>query len=147
MATKKTTKNSGAQKIKESAREIWLAGLGAFSVVGEEGGKVFKQLVKKGAALEKDEKARFTELGEQLGEQAQEVTKNAKGAFKNLSAPIESGITSAMQRLGVPTRAEIMNLTKRVEELTKAVAKAKGAAKPTAKAKPSPKAKPAGSQA
>lgn len=96
MATKKTTKNSGAQKIKESAREIWLAGLGAFSVVGEEGGKVFKQLVKKGAALEKDEKARFTELGEQLGEQAQEVTKNAKGAFKNLSAPIESGITSAM---------------------------------------------------
>jgi hypothetical protein len=58
-----------------------------------------------------------------------------------------------MQKLGVPTRTEIMNLTKRVEELTKAVAKAKGEAKPAPAAKkpaarkPAPKAKSAGSQA
>ncbi len=144
MASKKTTKSSGVPMIKESAREIWLAGLGAFSVAGEEGGKVFKQLVKKGASVEKQEKAKLAELGEELGERAHNFKESAKGTLKNLGAPIESGITSAMQRLGVPTRAEIVNLTKRVEELTKAVAKAKGEAKPATKAKPASKAKPAG---
>jgi len=132
MATKKSTKNS-APAIKDSAREIWLAGLGAFSVAGEEGGKVFKQLVKKGTSVEKENKARLTELGERAGE----LKDDAVDAAKQLSAPIEAGITKAMQRLGVPTRTEIMNLTKRVEELTKAVAKAKAEAKP----KVAPKAK------
>lgn len=132
MATKKSTKSS-APAIKDSAREIWLAGLGAFSVAGEEGGKVFKQLVKKGTSVEKENKARLAELGERAGE----LKDDAVGAAKQLSAPIEAGITKAMQRLGVPTRTEIMNLTKRVEELTKAVAKAKAEAKP----KVAPKAK------
>ncbi|MBK8727182.1 MAG: phasin family protein [Holophagaceae bacterium] len=148
MATKKSTKSTGIPMIKDSAREIWLAGLGAFSVANEEGGKVFKQLVKKGAVLEKENKVRLAELGER----ANELKDDAKGAMKNLSAPIEAGIAGAMQKLGVPTRTEIMNLTKRVEELTKAVAKAKTEAKPTPAAKkpaakkPAAKAKSAGSQ-
>lgn len=141
MATKKNTKNDGAAKVKESAREIWLAGLGAFSVAGEEGGKVFQQLVKKGTAVEKQNKARLAELGER----AVELKDDAKGAVKNLAAPLEAGLASAMQKLGVPTRSEIVTLTKRVEELTKAVAKAKGEAskpapKKAAKAKPAAQA-------
>ncbi|MFN8012267.1 MAG: phasin family protein [Holophagaceae bacterium] len=140
MATKKNTKNDGAAKVKESAREIWLAGLGAFSVAGEEGGKVFQQLVKKGTAVEKQNKAKLAELGER----AVELKDEAKGAVKNLAAPLEAGLASAMQKLGVPTRSEIVTLTKRVEELTKAVAKAKAEAKPAprkaAKAKPAAQA-------
>ena len=141
MATKKNTKNDGAAKVKESAREIWLAGLGAFSVAGEDGGKVFQQLVKKGASVEKQNKAKLTELGER----AMEMKDEAKGAVKNLAAPLEAGLATAMQKLGVPTRAEILTLTKRVEELTKAVAKAKGEAskpapKKAAKAKPAAQA-------
>ena len=149
MATKKNIKSEGAAKVKESAREIWLAGLGAFSVAGEEGGKVFQQLVKKGTSVEKQNTARLAELGER----AAELKEDAKGALKTISAPIEAGVASAMQKLGVPTRTEIMNLTKRVEELTKAVAKAKGEAKPAPAAKKpaarksAPKAKSAGSQA
>jgi polyhydroxyalkanoate synthesis regulator phasin len=93
--------------------------------------------VKKGTSVEKENKARLAELGERAGE----LKDDAVGAAKQLSAPIEAGITKAMQRLGVPTRTEIMNLTKRVEELTKAVAKAKAEAKP--KAAPKAKAKSA----
>lgn len=140
MATKKNTKNDGAAKVKESAREIWLAGLGAFSVAGEEGGKVFQQLVKKGTAVEKQNKAKLAELGER----AVELKDEAKGAVKNLAAPLEAGLASAMQKLGVPTRSEIVTLTKRVEELTKAVAKAKAESKPaprkTTKSKPAAQA-------
>jgi len=46
-----------------------------------------------------------------------------------------------MHRLGVPTRKEIATLTKRVEELTRVVAKSKGT---TRKARRTPKAQPVG---
>lgn len=137
MAVKKNNKQEALSVIKDSAQDIWLAGLGAFSTANEEGGKLFKQLIKKGSSVQKENKVRITELSERVDS----LKEDAKGAMKNLSAPIEAGITSAMQRLGVPTRAEIVNLTKRVEELTKAVAKAKTTAE--AKPKAAPKARPA----
>ena len=42
----------GAQ-VKESAQQIWLAGMGAFSRAQAEGTKVFEALVKEGATLQK----------------------------------------------------------------------------------------------
>jgi len=41
------------QTVKESAQQIWLAGLGAFAKAQEEGGKVFDALVKEGEAIQK----------------------------------------------------------------------------------------------
>ena len=46
-----------------------------------------------------------------------------------------------MHRLGVPTREEIVNLTQRVEELTKLVAKTKATPKPAPKPAEAPKRK------
>ena len=40
------------EKIEDSAHKIWLAGLGAFSKAEQEGGKLFKSLVKEGASVE-----------------------------------------------------------------------------------------------
>lgn len=139
MVTRKSNKQEPLAVIQESAQDIWLAGLGAFSTASEEGGKLFKQLVKKGETVQKENKVLLTDLTERVAS----LKEDAKGAVKNLSAPVEAGITSAMHRLGVPTRAEIMNLTRRVEELTKAVAKTKTAAetKPKAASKPRPAAK------
>ena len=42
-----------AQSVKESAQQIWLAGMGAFAKAQEEGGKVFEALVKEGVGLQK----------------------------------------------------------------------------------------------
>ena len=41
------------QTVKDSANQIWLAGLGAFSKTQEEGNKVFDALVKEGEAIQK----------------------------------------------------------------------------------------------
>ena len=38
--------------VKDSAQQIWLAGLGAFSKAQEEGSKVFNALVKEGMAIQ-----------------------------------------------------------------------------------------------
>ena len=47
LSKKKAEKSeSTAQVIKESAGQIWLAGLGAFAKAQEEGGKIFEALVK-----------------------------------------------------------------------------------------------------
>lgn len=107
--------------LKESAHEIWLAGLGAFALAGEEGGRLFKQLVKKGEGMEKTNKARI----QKLVARAERMQGDARLAVSRFATPIEDGMTGAMHRLGVPTRREIHTLTKKVEELTRVVAKAK----------------------
>lgn len=51
--------------IRESASQIWLAGLGAFGKAQEEGGKIFEALVKEGEAVQERAKQvaddKFTE--------------------------------------------------------------------------------------
>ena len=122
MAVKKNGKRSRAlPMLKESAQEIWLAGLGAFALAGDEGGKLFKQLVKRGEGMEKVNKARI----HQLTARAESLRGEARSAVNRLTTPIEDGMTNAMHRLGVPTRREIQTLTRKVEELTRVVAKSK----------------------
>jgi len=120
-ARKNGKKTQTLPMLKESAQEIWLAGLGAFALAGDEGGKLFKQLVKRGEGLEKINKARIHELTAR----AESLRGDARTAVTRLTTPIETGMNSAMHRLGVPTRSEIQTLTRKVEELTRVVAKSK----------------------
>ena len=59
MADKKASNPTGlldnqvAAMVKDSAQQIWLAGMGAFSKAQAEGGKVFEALMKEGMALQK----------------------------------------------------------------------------------------------
>ena len=46
------TENQLAMTVKDSAQQIWLAGLGAFAKAQEEGGKVFEALVKEGETIQ-----------------------------------------------------------------------------------------------
>ncbi|HNJ75966.1 MAG TPA: phasin family protein, partial [Azospira sp.] len=44
--------NQFAATVKESAHQIWLAGLGAFAKAQDEGNKVFDALVKEGESIQ-----------------------------------------------------------------------------------------------
>ncbi len=127
MAVKKTKRTAALPMLKESAQQIWLAGLGAFAMAGEGGGRLFQTLVKKGNDTEKLNKKRL----EQVLYRAEQVQGDAKHALTRFTRPIEKGVGTAMNSLGVPTRREIQTLTKRVEELTRVVqqSRAKGARK------------------
>ena len=46
-----------ASSVKESAQQIWLAGMGAFAKAQAEGKQVFDALVKEGTALQKRRRA------------------------------------------------------------------------------------------
>lgn len=104
-------------QIRQSAQQIWLAGLGAFALAGEQGGKMFTQLVKKGQGVEKLNKARISKMLAKV----ERVSGDARRAIGKITVPFDAPVTTTLHRLGVPTRHEIVTLTKRVEELTRSV--------------------------
>ena len=63
-----------AGTVRESAQQIWLAGLGAFSKAQAEGGKVFEALVKEGTHLQKKTQSAAEE---KIGEMTNRMTSMA----------------------------------------------------------------------
>jgi len=123
---KKTNKHVEPQSIRRSAQQIWLAGLGAFALAGEEGGKLFGTLVKKGHGVEKLNKTRIEKVFARVEKVRNRVREDAGRAIGRFGHPIDDGMTVALHQLGVPTRKEIVTLTKRVEELTRVVGRTRG---------------------
>ena len=151
MTTHKTTPHSThraattGRRLTQSANKIWLAGLGAFALAEDEGGKLFKSLVHKGekfeeAGKEQLDKARATvealamATRHKLESATEEVRERAGDAFGKVEDEIDSRVAHTLQALGVPTRGEIARLTRRIEELTELVEK-KAARKPRARVK------------
>jgi poly(hydroxyalkanoate) granule-associated protein len=119
-----------AASVKESAQQIWLAGMGAFSKAQEEGTKVFEALVKEGVTLQKKTQGLAEDkLGEVTGKMsamADTVTAKAGQNWDKLEAIFEQRTAKAMHKLGVPTAKDVDALIKRVDELAAKVAKMGG---------------------
>jgi poly(hydroxyalkanoate) granule-associated protein len=135
---KKTKKHLEPRTIRRSAQQIWLAGLGAFALAGEEGGKLFGSLVKKGQGVEKLNKSRLEKVFSRVERVGERVRDNAGRAISRIGNPLDTGMTAALHQIGVPTRKEIVTLTKRVEELTRVVARSKARAPKAIKHAPHP---------
>jgi poly(hydroxyalkanoate) granule-associated protein len=122
-----------AGAVKDSAQQIWLAGMGAFSKAQAEGGKVFEALVKEGLSLQRKTQAvaeeRINEVTGKVSEMAQTVTTKAGQNWDKLESIFEARTAKALNKLGVPTAKDVESLIKRVDELAAAVAKlSKGSA-------------------
>ena len=132
--------------MKEQARQIWLAGLGAFSKAQQEGTKTFEKLVNDGISMQR--KAQVT-AEEKLAEATQKVTQaahqfneRATGQWDKLENIFEDRVAKALKRLGIPSADELQALHARIEQLEKQLGtKAKGAAKEATK--PATKTAPA----
>jgi poly(hydroxyalkanoate) granule-associated protein len=125
MANKSDGESQLRAAVKDSAQEIWLAGLGAFAKAQEEGQKVFKALVREGAGIQKRTmkrtEDRVNEVTARVTKVATGLQKQANGTWDRLETVFEARVERALTRLGVPTNKEIAALTKRVEELTRSV--------------------------
>ena len=132
-----------ANAVKDSAQQIWLAGMGAFSKAQAEGGKVFETLVKEGLSLQKKTQGlaeeKISEVTGKMSAMAGTVTAKAGQNWDKLESIFEERTAKAMNKLGVPTSKDVDALANRVDTLAAAIAKmgkapAKPAAKPAAKA-------------
>ena len=139
-ADKKKSNAQLSSTVKESAQQIWLAGLGAFSKAQEEGGKVFEALVKEGLTIQRKTQAvaeeKITEATSRVTTMANDIGSKAQGQWDKLENIFEDRVAKALAKLGVPSARDLEALSARVDALAKGskAAPAKAAAKPAAKA-------------
>ncbi|MEE4304798.1 MAG: phasin family protein [Wenzhouxiangella sp.] len=147
-ATRKTSaRKTATSQVQDYAHEIWLAGLGAFSMAQQEGNKLFEhgrksveetsskvigesnklfdRLVKEGGKLEgrgrKMASDTVTGVRDDVESRVGKVRDSAQSNWDKLEKVFEQRVARALSRLGVPTSDEIKQLSDRVAELNKEV--------------------------
>jgi poly(hydroxyalkanoate) granule-associated protein len=137
-----------SQNLRDSSRQIWLAGLGAFSRAQAEGMKVFETLVEQGKTLESRTKRAASDTATaaagMAAQKAKEVQAMAGGTWDKLEQVFEERVARALSKLGVHTQADVDRLAQRVEALSEAVnelIKAQGGSPPRAARRPAKSAK------
>ena len=111
----------------ESTRRLWLASLGTLSVVEEESSEIFDQLIEKGRLVEEKSRKRLSKTKADL-----------ESGTDELAEKLDRQVSGVLQKMGVPSRAQVQDLTLRVEQLMEQVdrlAPAKPARKKTTRAR------------
>jgi len=125
-----------AGAVKESAQQIWLAGLGAFSKAQQEGSKVFEGLVKEGLSIQRKTQAvaeeRIADATNRMTTMANGITSKATGQWDKLETIFEDRVSRTLNKLGVPTAQDIDALIARIDELNRNVQKLQPKAAPKA---------------
>lgn len=150
---KKLQKTSASKKggapltgsVKDSAQQIWQAGLGAFNKAQAEGSKAFEALVKEGVSLQRKTQSaaeeKISEATSKVSSMATDISSKASGQWDKLESIFESRVAKALNKLGVPSAKDVNALIARIDDLNKSVQKlsSKGAsAKPAAKSAAKP---------
>jgi poly(hydroxyalkanoate) granule-associated protein len=123
--------------VKDSAQQIWLAGMGAFAKAQAEGRQVFDALVKEGVALQKKTQSaaeeKFGDVSSRMTSMAEDVTAKAGKQWDKLESIFEERTAKAMKKLGVPSSKDVDALMARIDALSEQVARsARSTARKTA---------------
>ncbi len=120
----------------DSAQNIWRAGLGAFALAQQEGGKVvgqgsamFEKLVAEGARLEAEGRkavdqgtaavrSKVSDTKDEVESKFNEARKQAEDRWDKLENVFEDRVARVMASLGVPTGDELNRLSAQVEKLS-----------------------------
>lgn len=138
--------------VKDSAQQIWLAGLGAFAKAQQEGSKMFDSLVKEGTTIQRKTHSaageKLSEATSRMASMATDISSRATGQWDKLESIFEGRVQKALDKLGVPTAADIRALSARIDELNRNLGKMNGktsAKRPAAKGstEPAQRQKPA----
>jgi poly(hydroxyalkanoate) granule-associated protein len=120
-----------SDQMKESAQQIWLAGLGAFAKNQEEGKKVFEKLVDDGLNLQKKTTealhSKVSEATDKISAMASSLNHPTPGQWAPLEELFQTRVAKAMEKLGTPTMEAFEALEARVAELEKQISACKPA--------------------
>lgn len=117
--------------LRQSAHEIWLAGLGAFAKAQSEGNKVFDALVKEGEHLQSKVQAPL----EQLSAKAEALADKASRPWERLETALDARSQQWLERLGLPSSAAWVALQAEVGRLRQEVDALKKASRPARKSR------------
>ena len=136
MADKKRKKDSNRDELEDYARQIWLAGLGAYTRLGKEGGKLFEALIREG---EEAEKLASKVSLDGARAKVEKARRKLADKFGDWEERVDKRLQETAERMGLASQADLEALGTRVDELARMVEKL---ATPTA-TRPSTARKPA----
>ena len=132
---KKLTKNDEPQQgssargssVKDSAQQIWQAGLAAFTKAQAEGSKAFEALVKEGVTIQRKTQAaaeeKLSEATSRMSNMAADISSKATGQWDKLENIFEERVAKALNKLGVPSAKDVSALITRIDALNASVQK------------------------
>lgn len=125
--------------VRDSAQQIWLAGMGAFAKAQAEGNKMFEALVRDGQLLQRKTQSaaeeRISEVTNKMTDMAGGLSGKATQHWDKLETIFEERVAKALNRLGVPSAKDVEALIARIDALSASVAALSGAAPKAAPAK------------
>jgi poly(hydroxyalkanoate) granule-associated protein len=125
-ATEQKNGNQFSNTVRESAQQIWLAGLGAFAKAQEEGSRMFEALVKEGTSIQRKTQAaaeeKLSETASRMATMASDISSKAAGQWDKLESIFEQRVSKALNKLNVPSAKDVDALAARVDELSRQVA-------------------------
>jgi poly(hydroxyalkanoate) granule-associated protein len=129
-----------SKTLSESAQQIWLAGVGAFGRAQVEGTKLFESLVKEGLNVEQNAR-KFADrhadgMRDVVENRVAQARERATDTWDRLEKVFEDRVQHALNRLGVPGRDDLADLSERVEALTAELRRRDGGARKAPAAKP-----------
>ena len=126
MATKRNkikANAKAAQNPADQAQAMWLAGLGAVSIAQKRGEQLFGTLTSEGrdfqTRAQKFVQALRADARKQVKGAITPVNAGAKKAVQKFGAAVQQGIATALAKLGIPSKADIEQLTTRVTALSR----------------------------
>ena len=104
-------------KIKDSARQIWLAGLGAYNKAEEDTGRFFERLVQEGEQFENKTRGAVEKQLKSVEDRVEGVRERATGTWDKLENLFDQRVSGALRRLGIYGREDFSALYQRIEKL------------------------------
>ncbi len=147
MATKKlagknvrnVTVKAEVTDVRDTARNVFLASLGAVSISRKEGARIVETLIEQGQDLRdrtvKMAEGKVNDVRKQVIGVVGKVQKQATSNLTQVEGVVGGQVTRVLSRLGIPSKADVQELSRRVAELNRQVKALQGSRKaPVAKA-------------
>ena len=106
---------------KKYTKQIWLAGLGAFSRAEEEGNRLFDSLVKVGEELETKTQDIADSTVEAVGEVKERMTERVSDTKERVERALDERVNLTLSRIGLASHREVTQLMELIERLDKKV--------------------------
>ncbi len=125
--------------VRDTARDLWLASLGAVSITRKQSARLFETLKGEGQGLNKrttklvdgtvaDVRAKFTGV---IGK----VQQSAAANLSQVEGVVGDQVGKVLSRLGIPSKSDIQDLSRRVTDLNRQVKALQNSRKPATEAK------------
>ena len=131
MATRKSTKRqtTTAQAPADNARALWLAGLGAVSIARKRSGEALVEMIGEGRQFQSHAQKLAREIRADAKAQANGALAPVRAAVRQnvrkASELVHNVVTATLAKLGIPSKADIEELTLRVAALSRQLKAAK----------------------